>query len=301
MELKSLSFYFERDKTVKEDTRIYIDYSVWLGTVYNYYLGPVISDKMRFLEVNITEIGESRVEKPVSEYHKEGEHINLYIRYDHKELLNKPYLEVLKILLDIFHNRLMEYAAENKLDVGIFKSVYDRIINNNFVFEENHLKAVSNGIYTAQMRFKFDFIDAGHIDNYVYVEVYKGNILYNKIVFLYETSFVFGKHFLDKDMEWLDDKNIKVYFEGNEFPHNNYWKINIDGTIEFESIHKDDDSEIFHIGIEYYEGIMVAKNKPKGYAMIKKAAEMGNYYAIQWLRRYDEDSEPPFWVPPKNY
>ena len=38
MKLRLLAFEFERDKAAKEDTRIYIDYCVWLGKMYNYYL-----------------------------------------------------------------------------------------------------------------------------------------------------------------------------------------------------------------------------------------------------------------------
>ena len=301
MELKLLAFDFERDKAAKEDTRIYIDYCYWLGKMYNYYLGTIKTDILRYLKVTITEIGENRVEIPVSKYNKKGEDIYLYIRYDHKELLDKPYLEVFRILLDIFHNRIMEYAAANNLDGEVFQDAYNRIIRNNFVFEENHLNPVSNNIYTAQMRFEFDFIDAEHITDHVFVEIYKEKQLINKIVFLRSASYVFGDGYLDKDMEWIDDTHIKINLEWKFFPPSYYWIISIDGTIEFESTHKDDDSEIFHIGIAYYKGVMVEKNKAKGYTMIKRAAEMGNYYAEQWLRRYKEDSEPPFWVPPKNY
>ena len=305
MEFNYIEFYFERRNKDTEETGIYVDCCYWLGVMYHYYLKPVILGKMRFLKVTLTEISEDRIENPVDKYAKEGEHIYIYIRYDHGNLLNKPFVEVQKILLDVIHNKILEYAACNNLDGNVFKEAYDSIIENNFLFEKRHLSPVSNGIYTAQMTFKLDFQNTGVFANGIFVEIYKGDQLVNKIKFFDDALFITDKRqsFFKEEMEWIDEENIKVFFctgKGNWTPHF-YWKVNIGGAVEYDNVFKDNAEDLFHLGMEYYKGKMIEQDKTKGYMLIKKAAEIGYYYASEWLHNYDRDSEHPFFIPPMNY
>ncbi len=278
MRLNYLSFNFERDKTSNDNTRIFIDYCSWLGIMYWYYLRPVISDKMRLLEVIITETGKSREEKPVSKYNTEGEHVNLYIQYDPGNLTNKPFTVIQKTLLDIFHNRLMEYANENNLDENVFQGAYNNIIENNFIFEKNYMKPVSNNMYTAQVSFKFDFQNTGVFEKGLYVEMYKDSQMINKIKIIDSPLRAINERI--RFMEWEDENNFTI--ECSEYG-DYYWKINVNGTIELENVHKKRPDEIFNIGICYYRGEDIARDEKKGLMLIKKAAEMGSRPANRWI------------------
>ena len=300
MELRHIEFRFERkDKNVVH-TGIYVDCCFWLGVMYKYYLKPVITEKMNLLKIIVTEISENKIEEPVSKYTAKGESVYVYMKYDHKYLLGKPFVYVQKTLLNIIHNRIMEYVTENHIERNNFGDAYNSIIENNFIFEKKYLNIVSNGLYTAQMSFKFDFQNTGIFSNDIFVEIFKDNLLFNKIKFFGDALYAIKNILTDKDLEWIDEENIKVYFCGNSNPSRYYWKINIKGGIEYKNIYEDP-SDIFHLGIEYYKGFMIAQNKEIGYESIKKAADMGYYYAVEWLRKYKKDSDYPFFIAPKNY
>jgi len=301
MELNHIGFSFELKEPKKKEMEIYSFCCFWLGIMYKYYMKTVLSEKMRLLEVILTENSESRVEEPISKYNAKGEYIYLYIKYEHKNLVNKPFTEVQKILLDIIHNRIIEYVIEKKLDKHVFQEAYNSVIENNFLFEQKHLNPVSNNVYTAQLSFKFDFQNTGIFYNWIFVEIYKKTKLIKKIKLLGDALFAIRPLLIEKDMEWIDEENIKVFLEGNYNKGNFYWKVNINGTIEYDIIQKNDPEYIFSLGIDYYKGYMIAIDKTKGYELIKKAAEMGYYSAVEWMRKYNKDSNYPFWIPPKNY
>jgi hypothetical protein len=304
MELKYIDFSFERKEPKTIETGIYVDCCFWLGIMYRYYLKPVISDKMILFKIIVTETSNDKVEKPVSKYHSEGAHIYLYIKYDHKNLLDKPFAEVQKILLDLIHGRIIKYAAENNLDKEIFQDAYNSIIESNFLFEKKYSNPASNNIYTAQITFKFDFQNTGVLYNCIFVEIYKDSQLFNKIKLLGDALFAAHYPMIEKDIEWIDEENMEIFLCSNVFPggifrrQDNYWIVNINGSISYETTDKYNSSKIFDLGMEYYKGKMVAMNKEKGYELINKAAKMGNYYAREWLCRYNYDSDYPFWIPP---
>ena len=298
-----LRFEYERRKPHTEETEIYVDCCYWLGIMYDFYLKPITLGKIRYIKVTLTEISEDRIEIPVDKYTKEGEVIYIYIHYEHENLLNIPFVEVQKILLDIIHNRLIEYAISNNLDNNIFQEAYNTIIKNNFLFEKKHGNPVSNGIYTAQMSFKFDFQNTGVLSSGIYVEIYKENKLIKKIMFLGNALFISDKSSknFEKEIEWIDEENIKIYLCELYNEPLYYWKININGTVEYDIVNKDDFKDIFSLGIDYYEGKMITQDKNKGYSLIKKSAEMGYYYAMAWLTKYKPESDPPFFIQPENY
>jgi hypothetical protein len=255
----------------------YNDCCKWLGIMYKFYLKPVITNKMRKLCVIVTD-DMNHIKKPTfsGEFTPEND-IYLYTLYDYRNFQNMPVKDVQRTLLDLIHKRIMEYAASNNIDGNIFEKAHNKIVENDFLFEEKYMQPVSNNLYTAQMSFKFDYQNNGAGNN-IFVEIYKDNLLINKIKF-----FGIGWRAARGDIkyiEWIDENNLRMdNFDDGFF----YWKINIDGTVELDSFQKSDYHNVFNLGISYYYGKEIAANKEKGLALIKKAAEMGSRSAGEWL------------------
>ncbi|MDR2784606.1 MAG: hypothetical protein LBB83_01695 [Treponema sp.] len=245
--------------------------------MYKFYLKPVITDKMRKLCVIVTDDMNHIKKVSFSDGFTPENDIYLYTLYDYRNFQNMPVKDVQRILLDLIHKRIMEYAVLNNIDGNIFEEVYNKIIGNDFLFEEKYMDPVSNNIYTAQMSFKFDYQNAG-ADNDFFVEIYKGNQLINRIKFC-NIGGRAARGYI-KYIEWIDENNLRLdNFNDGFF----YWKININGTVELDSFQKSYYHNVFSLGISYYYGKEIAKNEEKGLELIKTAAGMGSKSAHEWL------------------
>ena len=131
-------------------------------------------------------------------------------------------------MLDIIHNRIRAYALENNLDAQVFQEAYDSILENDFLFEKNHLNPISNAQYTAQLKFKLDFQNTGVLSNWVFIEIYQNNELFNKIHFLNNAMYAIEKMsgrkpLINKELEWVDEETIRIYNNLAEHPADYYW------------------------------------------------------------------------------
>jgi hypothetical protein len=279
MRLTYLWFSYENTEipwTYKEIAQ-YNDYCRWLGIMYKFYLKPVITDKMRKLCVVVTDDMNHIKKAAFSGGFTPENDIYLYTLYDYRNFQNMPVKDVQKTLLDLIHKRIMEYIASKDIDKNIFEEVYEKIIGNDFLFEDKYMDPVSNNIYTARMSFKFDYQNAGS-DNDVFVEIYKDGQLINKIKFC-GIGWRAANGYI-KYIEWIDENTLRLdNFNGGFL----YWNINIDGTVELDSFQKSDYHNVFWLGIAYYYGKEITKNEEKGMKLIEKAAEMGSRSANKWL------------------
>ncbi|MDR1218736.1 MAG: SEL1-like repeat protein [Treponema sp.] len=279
MELNYIEFRYEDTKTPYEDIKRYDEYCHWLGLMYKYYLKPVTTGKIKMLKVIMTDDMENTKKISFGRYSSPEEDIYLYVAYDCRNFQNRSVKDIQRTSLDIIHNRIMEYAALNDINGNNFVESYNTITANNFLFEEKYLEPASNGIYTAQMSFKYDFQDAGvFYDSGVVLEIYKERQLIHKTTVFHSALRVVKKciHYI----KWEDDANVIIdYFTSGDF----YWRIPVNGTIELDCIHKSDCRNIFHLGTHYYYGRDIAKDEEKGVALIKKAAHMGSKSASEWL------------------
>jgi hypothetical protein len=245
--------------------------------MYKFYLKPVVTDKMRKLCVIVTDDMNHTKKPAFSDGFTPENDIYLYTLYDYRNFQNMPGKDVQRTLLDLIHKRIMEYAVSNNIDGNIFEEVYSKIIENNFLFEEKYMRPVSNDLYTAQMSFKFDYQNNG-AGNDIFVEIYKDNLLINKIKFCGIGGRAARGYI--KYIEWIDENNLRMDNFNDGFL---YWIINIDGTVELDSFQKSYDGNVFNLGLCYYYGKEIAKNKEKGLALIKQAAGMGSRSASEWL------------------
>jgi hypothetical protein len=174
-----------------------------------------------------------------------------------------PVKDIQRTLLDLIHTRIMEYVASKNMDRTIFEEVYEKIIGNDFLFEDKYMEPVSNTLYTAQVSFKFDYQNAGS-GNDVFVELYKDGRLINKIKFC-GIGWRAARGCI-KYIEWIDENNVRLDNLDDGFL---YWKINVDGTVELDSFQKSDYRNVFRLGIAYYYGKETAKNEEKGMVGVK--------------------------------
>ncbi|MDR2304227.1 MAG: SEL1-like repeat protein [Treponema sp.] len=255
----------------------YNDYCKWLGIMYKFYLKPVITDKMRKLCVIVTD-DMNHIKKPTfSDGFTPENDIYLYTLYDYRNFQNMPVKDVQRTLLDLIQKRIMEYAVPNNIEENIFEEVYNKIIENDFLFEGRYMEPVSNNVYTAQMSFKFDYQNNG-AGNDMFVEIYKDNRLINKIKFC-GIGWRAARGYI-KYIEWIDENNLRMDNLNDGFL---YWKISIDGTVELDSFQKSYNHNVFRLGLCYYYGKEIAGNKEKGLELIEKAAGMGCKSANEWL------------------
>jgi hypothetical protein len=262
--------YKEKDNEIDENITKLNEYCSFMAIMYEYYFKPIKTNGIVGINIAFIERTFENIEVSTEK--------DLFINYNHKILLNKPIAKIHKILLDIIQNNIIEYVKENHWNTGSFENAYNSIVNNNYLFEENYLRSKSNKIYKAQISFKHDYQNSG-----TYLNIYKENKLINKIQFSPSASPAIERYITS--MEWTDEKNIKIYYKGGQDDKKYYWKIDINGEMEFGSMAKNNPHLMFYLGKVYYEGLLVMQNKEKGIELIKTSAEMGYKHAKNWIKK----------------
>jgi hypothetical protein len=239
--------------------------------MYEHYFKPIKTNKISCIDIIF--LKDEKMDDVETSNIK-----TIFINYDHKNLLNKPVVEIHRILFEEIQNHIINCVKENNWNEEPFINVYNKITGNKYLFEENYLKPLPNKIYKAQIVFKHDYQDSG-----VFLEFYNKNKLINKVRFSNN-----GRAIINiGEREWINENAIRIYYIIGTLKSNKkyYWEINVNGTIDFDNTNKNDPQELYNLGKLYYEGWGVTKNLKKGIELIKRSAEMGYKHGKNWINK----------------
>jgi hypothetical protein len=238
--------------------------------MYEYYFKPVKTGKTSCMEVVFLENG-------IRDDVETADTKTVFINYDHKNLQGKSAENILEILFEEIQNHIINLAGKNNWNIEPFVNVYGKITKNRYLFEEKHLKPLSNKVYKAQIVFKYDYQGSG-----VFLEFYGKNELINRVRFSNNGRAIINM----SGLEWVNENTVRIYYEMSHIRNRKYyWEININGMADFDNINKNDPHELYNLGIIYYEGYGVIKDEKKGIELIKRSSEMGYKHGKDWINK----------------
>lgn len=187
-------------------------------------------------------------------------------------------------IMTLVHN--MHWNAES------FESTYDKIKSTNGLFREHWKKAkVSpDKQLKAQIYFEDDYERNG---TYVDFTDKKGKLI-KRVQFTPSGYSVYCQDI--GAIQWHDNLHVKIFYiyvprAGNDYLQNmrDYWLIGVNGTMDFH-YPRVEGSEInphglFNLGMLYWKGTAIMQDKEKGFALIKKSADLNYKHAQKWIEQ----------------
>lgn len=191
-------------------------------------------------------------------------------------------------IIELCQKSIMKIVNEMRWDAGVFERTYNKIISQSCLFREHWRKAKPspNRQLKARIYFEDDYEKDG-----VYVDFTdnRGQLL-NRIQFAPKGYQIHCNGI--GEIHWGDDRHIiipKTAGHSSSDTICEYWRIGVDGCMNFH-FPRTENSEanphgLYDLGILYWEGKIIMKNKDKGLELIKEAANLNYKHAIKWLER----------------
>ena len=254
-------------------------YCNYLASMYEYYFTPVktggvsslhvyIGDKLPTDSVQVTTIAD------------------IFVKADWQLLETLSNEDINRYLLNNMQQAITEFAVKNNWDTEHFTTVYNTIVQNNFLFRHRIKKPVNSADkqIKAQIYFEYDYRNSGLFIDFRN----KQGELINRIKFCPSGYYAFAD--VLGAVIWIDNEQLKINYKSAGESNNNtkhYWLVNINGDISFNDIRANESNPqaLYSMGLNYYEGKIIIQDTEKGINLIKQAAEAGYKHAVNWLAK----------------
>lgn len=195
-------------------------------------------------------------------------------------------------IIDLCQQAMIDLARNADWDLEPFETTYSKIKNNGGLFREHLKKPVysPNKQLKAQIYFEDDYEKDG---TYVDFTDKKGELI-KRVQFTPRGYSVYCQDI--GSIKWVDDSQVEIHYiqtprAGLDYQGNkrDYWIVKIDETVEFHYPRIEEDEPnphgLFNLGVLYWNGKIIMQDKKKGFALIKKSAELKYKHAQKWLEQ----------------
>lgn len=190
-------------------------------------------------------------------------------------------------IIGICQQSIMSFVSKMCWNAEAFERTYNKVINKNCLFRDYWRKAKCspNRQLRAQIYFEDDYEKDG-----IYVDFTdKLGKHIKRVQFAPKGCQIQSKSI--SELQWENNTHviIKRAFAYILTETCDYWKIGIDGSVDYHSPRIKNaivnPHGLFDLGILYWEGKIIMQDQDKGLELIKQAADLNYKHARKWIER----------------
>lgn len=290
--MKYFNFFCKLDPELSCDSDYYqaiLEASIYcgyLGRMYEFLFPKTRTNNVSSLTVLLVS------KLPQTIWQQESSSIDLYNVFDWHIFTSLKSEEKALYIIKLCQSAILKMAEERGWDLVPFEIAYEKIKEAKGLFRSYYKKPVfsPDKQLKAQIYFEDDYEKNG---TYVDFTDKKGTLV-KRVQFTPRGYSVYSQDI--GVINWDDNFQVKIFYiqtprAGLNYEVNmrDYWIVTVDGRAEFyysrgENIEVNP-HKLFNLGVLYWEGKIIIQDKEKGFALIKKSAELKYKHAQIWLKR----------------